>query len=141
MAWLVTLPPPLRWGILFGVPPALLLVVSALAGALGAGENLGFGSWFTFGYLFLPVLLLVVSASLFLAGKRTARQTRRPRDGVVAGLVAAEVCAVAVTLIVWVIGATHGAPPPYFIKRMIYPEAVAAVLGAGLGLVGGLVGA
>jgi hypothetical protein len=141
MLRLDALPPQIRWGILFGLPQAALVLAGAIAGAIGLGEDLGMGADVTFGYLFLPILLFVVSALLYLAGKRAARQTHRSWDGAVAGLVAAEMCAVSITGIAWLIGVAHGAPPGYFFNRLFFPALAAAIVGIALGMLGGIVAA
>ncbi len=132
----ISLPPSVRWGLIFGVPQAALVLVSACAGALGVGENLS--SNVTLGYLFLPVLVIVTSGLIYLAGKRTARQTHRWWQGMVAGIIAAEICALSITLIAWVSGAANGAPATYYLGGLLVPALVGVLGGAILGLIGGL---
>lgn len=132
--------PQVRWGIVFGVPQAALVLAGACAGAVDMGEDLGLGSHVTFGYLYLWVLGAVVTAMIFLAGKRAARQMHHVLPGVVAGVVAAEICAVTITLIAWLAGIVHDAPLNYYINRLVFPELAAAIVGAALGMIGGLAG-
>jgi hypothetical protein len=133
----IALPTPVRWGIVFGAPQAGLVFISAGAGALGIGENLQ--SNMTFGYLFLPIALAVTTALIYLAGKRAARQTRRWWQGSVAGVVAAEIGGLSITLVAWISGVANAAPPIYFLDRLLIPFVVAAVAGSVLGMIGGVV--
>jgi hypothetical protein len=132
----ITLPPPVRWGIVFGIPQAALVLVGACAGALGLGETVN--SNMTFGYLFLPIAFVMTTALSYLAGKRTATQTHRWWQGIGADVIAAEIFAISITLIAWIGGLATSAPSAHFVYWLVVPALVAAVTGSLLGMVGGM---